>query len=69
MQDNMSAIGIINNGGSFSRSKHMMARYSFVKHMELGAHHLHITFKHYPGEVMSADADEAVGRNQTKKAK
>jgi hypothetical protein len=48
----MSAIGIINNGGSFSRSKHMIARYSFVKqHMELGD----ITFKHCPGEVMPAD--------------
>ena len=31
MQDNMSAIGIINIGGSFSRSKHMIARYSFVQ--------------------------------------
>ena len=51
-QDNMSAIGIINYGGSFSRSKYMIARYSFVKqHMELGD----ITFKHCPGEVMPAD--------------
>ena len=51
-QDNMSAIGIINYGGSSSRSKHMIALYSFVKqHMELGD----ITFKHCPGEVMPAD--------------
>jgi hypothetical protein len=37
MQDNLSAIGIINNGGSFNRSKHMVARHGFVKqHVELG---------------------------------
>jgi hypothetical protein len=52
MQDNLSAIGIINNGGSFSRSKHMIARYGFVKqHVELGD----VIFKHCPGEVMPAD--------------
>jgi hypothetical protein len=52
MQDNLSSIGIINNGGSFSRSKHMIARYGFVKqHVELED----ITFKHCPGEVMPAD--------------
>jgi hypothetical protein len=52
MQDNMSAIGIINNGGSFSRSKNMVARHGFIKqHVELGD----ITFKHCPGDIMSAD--------------
>ena len=52
MQDNMSAIGIINNGGSFSRSKHMVARHGFIKqHVELGD----ITFKHCPGDIMPAD--------------
>jgi hypothetical protein len=52
MQDNLSAIGIINNGGSFSRSKHMIARQGFVKqHVDLGD----ITFVHCPGEVMPAD--------------
>jgi hypothetical protein len=52
MQDNLSAIGIINNGGSFNRSKHMVARHGFVKqHMELGD----VMFHHCPGEVMPAD--------------
>jgi hypothetical protein len=52
MQDNLSAIGIINNGGSFNRSKHMIARQGFVKqHVDLGD----ITFIHCPGEVMPAD--------------
>jgi hypothetical protein len=52
MQDNLSAIGIINNGGSFSRSKHMIARHGFVKqHVDMGD----ITFKHCPGDVMPAD--------------
>ena len=52
MQDNLSAIGIINNGGSFNRSKHMVARHAFVKqHMELGD----VMFHHFPGEVMPAD--------------
>jgi hypothetical protein len=52
MQDNLSAIGIITNGGSFNRSKHMIARHGFVKqHVELGD----ITFKHCSGDVMPAD--------------
>jgi hypothetical protein len=52
MQDNLSAIGIINNGGSFNRSKHMIARHGFVKqHVEFGD----ITFKHCAGDVMPAD--------------
>jgi len=52
LQDNLSAIGIIQNGGSFNRSKHMVARYGFVKqHMELGD----VAFEHCPGEVMPAD--------------
>jgi hypothetical protein len=52
MQDNLSAIGIVNNGGSFNRSKHMVARYQFVRqHMELGD----ITFKHCSGDIMPAD--------------
>jgi hypothetical protein len=52
MQDNLSAIGIIDNGGSFNRSKHMIARYQFVKqHVDLGD----ITFCHCPGETMPAD--------------
>jgi hypothetical protein len=52
MQDNLSAIGIIDNGGSFNRSKHMIARHGFVKqHVDSGD----ITFVHCPGEVMPAD--------------
>ena len=51
-QDNLSAIGIIHNGGSFNRSKHMVARHGFVKqHMELGD----VIFQHCPGDVMPAD--------------
>ena len=58
-QDNMLAIGIINYGGSSSRSKHMIALYIFVKqHMELGD----ITFKHCPGEVMPADMKLVLNR-------
>jgi hypothetical protein len=52
MQDNLSAIGIINNGGSFNRSKHMIAKYGFVKqHVETGD----VIFKHCSGDVMPAD--------------
>jgi len=52
MQDNLSTIGIISNGGSFNRSKHMIARHGFVKqHVDSGD----ITFKHCPGDVMPAD--------------
>jgi hypothetical protein len=52
MQDNLSAIGIINNGGSFNRSKHMVARHGFVKqHVESGD----IIFRHCPGDTMPAD--------------
>ena len=37
MQDNLSAIGIIDNVGSFNRSKHMIARQGFVKqHVDSG---------------------------------
>jgi len=32
MQDNLSVIGIINDGGSFKRSIHIIARHGFVKH-------------------------------------
>jgi hypothetical protein len=52
LQDNLSTIGIINNGGSFNRSKHMIARHGFVKqHVESGE----ITFRHCPTDVMPAD--------------
>ena len=52
MQDNLSAIGIIDNGGSFNRSKHMIARQGFVKqHVDSGD----IIFVHCPGEMMPAD--------------
>jgi hypothetical protein len=30
-QDNLSTIGIVMNGGSFNRSKHMISKYAFVK--------------------------------------
>ena len=37
MQDKLSAIGIMDNGGSFNRSKHMIARQGFVKqHVDSG---------------------------------
>jgi hypothetical protein len=52
MQDNLSVIGIVNNGGSFNRSKHMVARHGFVKqHMDFGD----VILQHCPGEVMPAD--------------
>jgi hypothetical protein len=52
MQDNLSTIAIIDNGGSFNRSKHIIARYEFVKqHVDLGD----ITFRHCPGDIMPAD--------------
>jgi len=52
MQDNLSEIGVINNGGSFNRSKHLITRRGFVNH------HVEIRdviFEHCPGEVMPAD--------------
>ena len=33
MQDKLSGIGIINNGGSFHRSKHMIAQHGLVKQL------------------------------------
>jgi hypothetical protein len=52
MQDNLSAIGIIKNGGSFNRSKHMIARHGFIKqHVESGD----IIFQHCAGDIMPAD--------------
>ena len=52
MQENLSAIGIVNYGGSFYRSKHMVARHGFVKqHLNLGD----LILQNYPVEVMLAD--------------
>jgi hypothetical protein len=52
MQDNLSAIEIIDNGESFDRSKHMIARQGFVKqHVDSGD----IIFVHCLGEMMLAD--------------
>jgi hypothetical protein len=31
LQDNLSTIGIVMNGGSFNRSKHMIAKHTFIK--------------------------------------
>jgi hypothetical protein len=51
-QDNLSTIGIVMNGGSFSRSKHMIAKYSFVKqHVDLKD----IELVHCRTNVMVAD--------------
>jgi len=62
MQDNLSAIRIINNGGCFSRSKQMVARHGFIKqHVELKD----ITFKHCP----SGYAYQTTGRIKTEKVK
>jgi hypothetical protein len=37
LQDNLSTIGIVMNGGSFNRSKHMIAKYAFIKqHVDTG---------------------------------
>ena len=53
MQDNLSAIGIIDNGGSFNRSKQMITCQGFVKqHVDS----VDIIFVHCPSEMMPADA-------------
>ena len=52
IQDNLSAIVIIENERSFNRSKHMIARQGFVKqYIDQGD----IIFVHCPGEMMPAD--------------
>ena len=52
MQNNRSAIDIVNDGGSFNRSKHMVAKHGFVKqHMDLGD----VILQHCPGKVMPED--------------
>jgi hypothetical protein len=51
-QDNLSTIGIVMNGGSFNRSKHMIAKYAFVKqHVDLGD----IELTHCRTHLMIAD--------------
>jgi hypothetical protein len=51
-QDNLSTIGIVMNGGSFNRSKHMITKYAFVKqHVDLGD----IELVHCRTQVMAAD--------------
>jgi hypothetical protein len=51
-QDNLSTIGIVMNGGSFNRSKHMIAKYGFVKqYVDLGK----IQLAHCRTQVMVAD--------------
>jgi hypothetical protein len=51
-QDNLSTIGIVMNGGSFNRSKHMIAKYGFVKqYVDMGK----IQLVHCRTQVMVAD--------------
>ena len=51
-QDNLSTIGIAMNGGSFNRSKHMIAKYGFVKqYVDMGK----IQLVHWRTQVMVAD--------------
>jgi hypothetical protein len=51
-QDNLSTIGIVMNGGSFNRSKHMISKYAFVKqNVDLGK----IQLVHCRTQVMVAD--------------
>jgi hypothetical protein len=51
-QDNLSTIGIVMNGGSFNRSKHMIAKYGFVKqHVDRGD----IQLIHCRTQAMAAD--------------
>jgi hypothetical protein len=52
LQDNLSTIAIVMNGGSFSRSKHMITKYGFIKqHVDLGD----IILVHCRTHVMAAD--------------
>jgi hypothetical protein len=52
LQDNLSTIGIVMNGGSFNRSKHMIAKYAFVKqHVDSGE----IELTHCRTNLMAAD--------------
>jgi hypothetical protein len=51
-QDNLSTIGIVMNGGSFNRSKHIMSKYAFVKqHVDSGD----IELIHCRTNIMVAD--------------
>jgi hypothetical protein len=51
-QDNLSTIGIVMNGGSFNRSKHMIAKYGFVKqYVDMGK----VELIHCRTQVMVAD--------------
>jgi hypothetical protein len=51
-QDNLSTIGIVMNGGGFNRSKHMIAKYSFIKqYVDSGE----IILSHCRTNIMVAD--------------
>jgi hypothetical protein len=52
LQDNLSTIGIVMNGGSFNRSKHMISKCSFIKqHVDSGD----IILDHCRTHIMVAD--------------
>jgi hypothetical protein len=52
LQDNLSTIGIVMNGGSFNRSKHMITKCAFIKqHVDSGD----IVLAHCRTNIMAAD--------------
>jgi hypothetical protein len=52
LQDNLSTIGIVMNGGSFNRSKHMITKCAFIKqHVDSGE----IILQHCRTDIMVAD--------------
>jgi hypothetical protein len=52
LQDNLSTIGIVLNGGTFARTKHMITKYGYIKqHVDLG----NISLEHCRTQVMAAD--------------
>ena len=52
LQDNLSTIGIVLNGGTFSRTKHMITKYGFIKqHIDNG----NIILEHCRTHILAAD--------------
>jgi hypothetical protein len=52
LQDNLSTIGIVLNGGTFARTKHMITKYGFIKqHIDMG----NISLEHCRTHIMAAD--------------
>jgi hypothetical protein len=65
LQDNLSTIGIVLNGGTFARTKHMITKHGFIKqNVELG----NIELEHCRTQIMAADmVTKPLGGTELKK--